>query len=510
HSVEGVSISGGFVRLTALRETLPSAPLELPTLREGMEAGLMAYIPGAVLKRLSALESGWLPELRWVTVLFINLPDLNYTTPLEQAQKAMRTLQTALYRYEGSVNKISVDDKGTILVAVLGLPPFAHEDDAVRGVQAALAMQDELTTLGWRSSIGVTTGQVFCGPVGNDVRREYTVMGDVVNLAARLMQVAAGEIRVDTVTYRDAQYRILFNPLPPVQIKGKATPVVLYRPQGEEHHIVHAQTQMVGRDQERAVIAARLQTLLRGGPGNVLLIEGEAGIGKSRLVQDLVRQAEALGIEYLMGAGDAIEKATTYHAWRPVFRQIFGMDTPGKADSLTLKDEQRAHILQQFEGDPDLQRLAPLLNDVLPLNWEDNEFTQDLAGELRANNTLELLVHLLQDSARQAPKVLILEDAHWLDSNSWALARAAQRVRSLLMVIVTRPMGEQAPAQYRKFLTTWRGRQDAGPHHLVLDVLPPADVMKLVSQRLGVSRLPDAVTKLIHEKAEGHPFFAEE
>ena len=96
------------------------------------------------MARLAAGQSGWLAELRPITVLFINLPDLNDATQLAQAQAAMRALQEALYHYEGSINKLNVDDKGTTLVAALGLPPLAHEDDAVRGVQAALGMQAAL------------------------------------------------------------------------------------------------------------------------------------------------------------------------------------------------------------------------------------------------------------------------------------------------------------------------------------------------------------------------------
>ena len=168
-----------------------------------VETALRAYIPGAILARLAAGQSGWLAELRRVTVLFINLPDLTYSTSLDQAQAVMQALQTALYRYEGSLNRIGVDDKGPMLLAALGLPPLAHEDDAVRGVQAALAMQAALRGLGWRCAIGITTGRAFCGSVGNAARREYTMMGDMVNLAARLMQAAAATTTNDGPTTND-------------------------------------------------------------------------------------------------------------------------------------------------------------------------------------------------------------------------------------------------------------------------------------------------------------------
>ncbi len=135
---------------------------------EGGESSLRAYIPGAIINRLSAGQSSWIAELRRVSVLFINLPDINQETKLESAQNIARLIQRSIYRYEGSVNKINVDDKGITIVAALGLPPFSHEDDPARSVQAALTIRRELNNLRVPSFIGVTTGRIFCGSVGNE------------------------------------------------------------------------------------------------------------------------------------------------------------------------------------------------------------------------------------------------------------------------------------------------------------------------------------------------------
>src|SRR5262249_47678585 len=146
-------------------------------------------------------------EMRQLTVLFVNLPGLNYRTPLAKSQEVMEALQKELYRFEGSVNKLSTDEKGVTFVAALGLPPLAHEDDPVRGTSAALAIRARLTELGWPCSVGVTTGRVFCGTIGSEVRCEFTVIGDVVNLSARLMQAAKGGVLCDERTYKAAQDR---------------------------------------------------------------------------------------------------------------------------------------------------------------------------------------------------------------------------------------------------------------------------------------------------------------
>ena len=180
-----------FIRLDSIHTPLaPRRALPHPP-APGIDLVLRSYIPGAVLSRLVAEQATWLAELRRITVIFVNLPTGDLTARFDQAQALMQALQTALYRYEGSVNKISLDDKGITLVAALGLPPLAHEDDAARGVQAALAMRQALADLGVPCAIGVASGRAFCGEIGSRQRREYTMIGDVVNLAARLMQAAA-------------------------------------------------------------------------------------------------------------------------------------------------------------------------------------------------------------------------------------------------------------------------------------------------------------------------------
>jgi predicted ATPase/class 3 adenylate cyclase len=543
----GQPLTQGYVRLQAMEPILDPSVRTHQVLSAEVETALRAYIPGAILARLAAGQSGWLAELRRVTVLFINLPDLTYGTSPDQAQTVMQALQTALYRYEGSINRITVDDKGPMLLAALGLPPLAHGDDPVRGVQAALAMQTALRDLGWRSAIGITTGRAFCGSVGNAVRREYTMMGDGVNLAARLMQAAGATadkeqarlILCDEATYQATQSQIAFEALPPIQVKGKTGPIPIYCPlttaeksrqsqrppvgrhaaQGTPASEIQnhpypqgtsSKIELVGRTAERMLLADKLQKLQRGHSG-VVIIEGEAGIGKSRLVADLLTQAQAMSLRSLAGAGDAIEKSVTYHAWQPVFRHLFGLPN-------SIETRQAYSHLQDYltRLDPALAQQTPLLSAVLPFDFPDNEVTNPIQGQARAEKTRALLVWALAaamqpESGQAAPLLLVIEDAHWLDSASWALLQQVQQeVKPLLLVIATRPMpdtrvGEDGlPTEYRQLVA------DPQLQHLKLIALPAEDILTLVCQRLGVTDLPQPIANLIRDKAEGHPFFSEE
>ncbi|MEO8355296.1 MAG: AAA family ATPase [Chloroflexota bacterium] len=495
-----------------------STPNSMVHIPDGAESSLSAYIPGAIINRLSAGQSSWIAELRRVTVLFINLPDIDQDTQLENSQNIARLIQRAIYRYEGSINKINVDDKGITIVAALGLPPFSHEDDPARAVQAALMIRKQLNNLKIRSYIGITTGRIFCGSVGNDSRREYTILGDAVNLSARLMSTASHmydlihdhgvPILCDRVTFDSAKDAVEFEPLAPQQVKGRTEPVDVFHPVQLKKSVIRPKTEMIGRQEEKALIANALQEFSRGEPYQTIVLQGEAGIGKSRLFEDLVRQAETLDVNLFSGGGDALEKNNPYHAWRPVFNRIF--DIVELVARSEYSEETRTIMQNSISGkltemDPGLARYAPLLDVVLPVHIPDNELTSAMSGETRGGNIRELFTSLLSFEARRTPVVLVMEDLHWFDSASWALlADVQQKVRPILLALNTRPLADPIPVQFKYIL------ESPETHLIKLEAMMLDDVESLVCQRLGVKSVPPMIGRLIREKSEGHPFFAEE
>ena len=489
-----------------------------PEIPAGAESSLRAYIPGAIINRLSAGQSSWIAELRRVTVLFINLPDIDQNTELEKSQKIAQLIQRSVYRYEGSINKINVDDKGITIVAALGLPPFAHEDDPARGVQAALMIRKELTGLKVRSNIGITTGRIFCGSIGNEDRREYTAIGNAVNLSARLMGVAGMQyeliekhgvpILCDRLTYDGAKDIVEFEPLPVQYVKGRSDAIEVFHPLELKKSIMRPRTELIGRQEEKILIANALQELARGTEHQTIILQGEAGIGKSRLFEDLSRQAETLNVHMFNGAGDAIERTTPYHAWRPIFNRILNIENVALSTEAT--DEDKIAIQNQVVAalsniDPDLARYAPLLDVILPISIPDNELTSAMSGELRGGNIREVLTRLVAYEAGKAPLLIVMEDLHWFDSASWSLlVDVQQKVRPILLALNTRPISDPVPVQFKQI-------QESAEARLVrLEAMKLDDVEALVCQRLGVKSIPPMIARLIREKSEGHPFFAEE
>ncbi len=456
-----------------------------------VSAALRSYLPGVVLARLAAGQSAWLGELRRVAVLFAALPAAEDPSDegIERAQAIVAAIQAVVYAVDGSINKVSVDEKGAVLVAAFGLPPLSHEDDPARAVHAALGIQKQLLAMGQRVRVGIATGTAFCGAVGSEGRAEYTMIGASVNLAARIMEHSDG-ILVDEITHASARSLHVFREGPTLQLKGKAVAAPTFQPTGEARLTVRPRTAMVGRTAERAVLSEAIQGLLRRGDSTAVVLVGEPGVGKSRLVDEAVEQAKRLGANVFVGAGDSIDRATPYRAWRAVFAQLFG---DAAADGAAL-----AAALEQPE-------LAPLLDVVLPLELSETEVTRHMTGEARANKTQELLCRVLARSVGEHPLLVVLEDAHWFDTQSWALlVRVAAEVAPISLIVSSRPFGESVPpelGELRKLPTTAT---------VQLEGLDFEDTRTLVRQRLAVRDVPDEVARLVFERGAGNALFSEE
>ncbi len=492
--------------LTAQIPPQPWAPLA-PT--AFTEEQIRPWVNAAVYERLKRGQGNFISELRPAVSLFLNFSGIDYDNDVDAGIKLdqfIRRAQQILARYEGTLIELTFGDKGSYLYAAFGAP-IAHEDDPLRAIAAAEELQlipDELQFI-HPVRIGISRGRMRAGAYGGHNRLTYGVQGDEVNFAARLMQHAEPhQILVSERIVNAVGARYSFTPLGEIHVKGKQNAFAVFQvlARATSAPIVRAQTELVGRSSERALLLDKLGALVAHKRAGVVVIEGEAGIGKSRLIEFLQAQARSFGITTLLGAGDAIERSSPYHAWQSIFAQLFNVNALPEDNAL-----RREHVVSALQAwaSPDVMRLTPLLNTVLPLDFSENEFTMQLSGQVRAENTYTLLTQILHRRADSNPLVLCLDDAQWFDSASWTLARnVAQQVPSVLQIVATRPFGEAVPSEYQTLLRA------EGTQQLVLTVLPVQDVRVLVEQTLSVHALPDAVSDLILEKAEGNPFFSVE
>lgn len=495
-------------RARHIAEEILTPPAPLPAgdpIPEGRAAG--DWLIPVVRDHLEQGLGGMMGQLREVVTMFVGFDGADDTPggdPMASFDRFVARAQDVIATYEGLVLQALIDEKGSHLYAVFGAT-LSHEDEARRAVIAALDLQrfPEGTARRPRVRIGIASGIVYVGAYGGSQRMTFGAIGRSVNLAARLMQHAPpGSVYVTEEIARQRRHHVQFTEVDPTSLKGVDHPVFVYetsavgRSPAERPAV--AQGRLIGRDNERSTLAAGLARL-QGGKGDTFIIEGAAGIGKSRLLLDFVEQARLMGTEVITTAGEEIEHATAFYAWRSILRRLFGGDD----------QEAEKRLLDFMEADRWRSDRIGLLDSIISTPVEDTYLTAGMEPGLRMENTHQLLTAIVRDAPRSAPLVLVLDDGHWMDSSSWAMAeRVGREVSSVMVIIATRPFSEAGgnppPDEYQNLLS------DGSAIHIVLSELEASEALELVEFRLGVTSLPGPVSELIVEQAEGHPFFSEE
>ncbi len=452
------------------------------------------YVPRVSVARIEAGHGPWLAEVRRTSVVFAGIRGLAVAGPgaLASFDRVARVGQEVVGRFDGWLKELTVDEKGTTMVAVFGVAPHSHEDDPGRAVAAAAALVEEIGRLGLEVGAGVATGRSICGPVGNERRRDFAVLGSAVNLAARLAEQAEpGVVLTDGATRDRVQDGRAFERLAAHVIKGMAAPIDVFRLSlGSEP----GQAQVVGRRDELTIADGAVQALMAG-TGGLVVIEGEPGIGKSTLVRAWLARAERAGARPLIGSAFEISASTPYEAWRPILEHLLDMS------AVVDREARRSRFLAALGSDPDRLRMAPLLAPILAIDIADNADTDQLSGEVRADNTRDLLVQLLDDAARRRPLMVAVEDVHWLDSASWSMVdRVVHEIPSVLVVLTTRPGGAD---EQLAVLGETGPRVRLGP-------LSRDDALTLACLRAGATSIDEAVAAIVETRAGGNPLFVEQ
>jgi predicted ATPase/class 3 adenylate cyclase len=493
----------------------PAGAEPWPELPELGEVLTRPWLIRPVFERLRAGQGEFLTELRPAVAIFVKFEGIDYDADPAAGEKLNQYVvwvQREMARYEGFLVDVAVGDKGSYLYCCFGAP-IAHENDAWRAVTVAHQISRPPADLPFIRStqIGISGGTMRTGAYGATSRRTYGVLGDEVNLAARLMERAVpGQVLVSGRLCRAAGEGIEWQELPPIKLKGKADPVgisALVRPAGKSvPRVVEAQygLELVGRKQELEVVQARLSAALAG-QGQVLCFSAEAGLGKSRLVAEALRFARQQGVGCFTGECQSHGMHTSYQPWQHIWQGLFGLE-PGQsvAEQIEAVEQRLAHI------DPLLTARLPLLAPLLNLPIPDNEMTGPLESRLRKSSLEALLVDSVRFFAQEQPLCVVLEDTHWIDPLSQdlldLLARSIAQVPVLLLFTERPPEasdGEQGP-------------QQASNHtRLSLTAFTDEEAKRLIGLKLAQlfefhGPTPPVLAGRLLGRAAGNPFYLEE
>ena len=466
-------------------------------------------------------------ELKLVTVMFA---DISGFTALSESldpehvrgivNRCFNTLVPIVERFGGTVDKFIGDE----IMALFGAP-LAHENDAERALRAALEMRQAMATVSAADGVslgmhfGVNTGTVVTGGLGSDGREQYSVIGDTVNLAARLAAAApTGDILVGPTTRSLTSLFFEFAPFPPMAVKGKADAVVVARLDGVRAGATSARgfaglsSPLVGREAELDRFVAEVRELAAGA-GGVVTVTGDPGMGKSRLVAE-VRQRTEADTTWIEGRAQSYTDTMSYWVARSLLNGFMGLgpDAPPAALERALRTSLRA-LLGDGDGFADVYPYLARLCD-LSLDGPSAERLARLSPEALRGNLHRAFAEFVTAICADGPLVLVWEDLHWADPSSLELLETLfplTRRLPLLLVLAFRPQEGDVSGWYRQALQE-RTADPAPPRTLALDLTPlsESDSRRLVENLLRVEGLPPAARRMILTKAEGNPFFLEE
>ncbi len=487
-------------RCGARLATAPAPPVPAPA----------SYTPAHLAARIRASSAGLAGERKLVTILFADV--VGSTAIAERIDpEEMRALMDRcfghmleeVHRCEGTVNQFTGDG----IMALFGAP-LALEDAPQRALRAGLAIQEALARcreelrdtckVDLQVRIGIHTGLVVVGRIGNDLRMEYTAIGDTTHLAARLQTIAApGKVVVSEATRRLVAPFFELRDLGPQAIKGKRDPVRVFevvRERSARDRVdalaAEGLTPFAGRHAELAALHEAFD-LTRRGRGQVVFVVGEAGIGKSRLLYEFRAALGDTPHRWIEGRCASSGAGTAFLPITDAVRRALGIDD---------RDDEASALAKVDAAAGDLEWARPFIRALLSLPTGDPA-VDALDAATRRSETFRALKALNLRAAETAPLVLVIEDLHWIDAASQDyLGFLAEAIPAApVMLILTHRPGYRHAFGDRSY-----------HRRIALAALSAVDTAAMASALLATATLPDALRELIAHKAEGNPLFVEE
>ena len=495
-------------------EAAPAKGPAAPSVPADFQAKVASYTPRHLAEKILTSRSALEGERRQVTVLFTDVAGF---TPMAEKldpedvhrimDRCFELITAEVHRFEGTVNQYTGDG----VMALFGAP-IAHEDAPRRAVHAALGIQRALRDYGQELAaqggpplqmrIGINTGPVVVGRIGDDLRMDYTAVGDTTNLAARMQQLARpGSVVVSEATHRLASAFFETLDLGEVQVKGHS-PVRAWevlRPRVRRSRfdaaVERGLTPLVGRVREVATLVERFAEA-KASRGQVVFISGDAGIGKSRLLLEFRRRLAEAGeaVTWLEGQCISFGQSIPFLPLIDQLRESFGIEEFDGEPEIIAKVEHTMRRMGQLEAH------IPYVRYLLSVDPGEPAISS-MEASARRKRILDAVRALSVRGASLRPIVFVFEDLHWIDASTeeYLNSLMGSVAGAPIVVVLTYRVGYSPPFGNRSFYTT-----------LTLHTLSETETLAMAGRVLGTEQFPEEIKTALMSKAEGVPLFVEE
>jgi len=500
----------GFYFVKKLKKTrYPDFQAEDIRFRKEIFEELKKYIPDFIIERVNIkpffeAKDG---EHRKVTSVFIYIKGFDFDKSPDRSSKKLekfyKVLKDNCRIYGGYINKFDIADKGERLFVTFGFPK-AMEDDELRAINFCYDILNEKTLKDLDLRIGVNSGHVFAGPVGSDLRNEFTVMGDAVNLAARLASKARKrEILISEGVCRKINKFFEAKSKGKIKFRGKAKEIEVFSVRKKAklktrmiERWVSESAVLVGRDREIEEFKKIIKEV-KNKKGYVVLIKGEAGIGKSRLTREFINLCVKSNFRIFQGECVSYGKSFLYYPWTQILNDFFGISP---FDDMEIKKKKIMDKVLKMNRK--LREWLPVIGEPMGVIFKETSLTKYIDAKLRKQKLFDIIFNFFKHETGKMPLCIVMEDMQWSDTSSIELLNHIARNiydKPFLLIIVTRPGIEKQEFMEKKWYKEF-----------ILRELSETDTLNLIKNLLDVKELPSNLKRLICDKAQGNPFYIEE
>ncbi|MDH4261545.1 MAG: AAA family ATPase [Spirochaetia bacterium] len=473
-----------------------------PQMKDDLVRQCSQFVLPVLVEKIIHNYQGFLAEFRDITSVFIHFDGLDYLTNTHNSVKMLNSFFEHIVEianvFGGTLVQTDLTDKGNVFLVIFGAPVAQEQKEllAVRFAQKIHEMRHEFAFLE-KLRIGISSGPTYCGDMGAETRKSYSVLGEFVNFASRIMTFSEdGMTCIDAGTHKKIDDFFDTKSIENVPIKGILEKVTLYQilsPKKTETKKEISIQKLFGRKKEVELFSQLVKNV--DDQSTSMILVGDAGVGKTRLVQEFAAIAQANKLEVVISNSFSYEKFTPFFVWKNIFHKLFSIDDNDSDKVTLLKIQETIESLKDVKSE-----WTPVFGQILGLAVNEDKFTSELEPRQKNDRISQITFEIIQKVSEKKSILFIIEDFHWTDDVSRGLIKyiISQPLKNVMFLLPMRPDDSISEFKTMEHLKVTE-----------LNELETADAREYLRFRLNLESPNQEMENEILARAHGNPFFIE-